>query len=100
MDLEDYIKNLTAELQEKARTCGSVEELLALARESKTPLPDEALEGVAGGVDPEAVGCGEWKCPRCGSTNIVTRDESVPGGIIRHHTCKSCGYKWDGNIYI
>ena len=39
MNLEDYIKDLAPDLQEKARACGSVEELLALARENKVPLP-------------------------------------------------------------
>ncbi len=32
MNLEDFIKNLPPELQEKARACGSASELLALAR--------------------------------------------------------------------
>ena len=51
MNLEDYIKNLSPELQEKARACGSAEELLALAKEAKVPLPDEALAAIAGGDD-------------------------------------------------
>ena len=35
MNLEDCIKDLSPELQEKARACGSVEELVALAKEEK-----------------------------------------------------------------
>ena len=54
MNLEDYIKNLNPELQEKARACSSADELLALAKEAKVPLSDEALAAIAGGGDVEA----------------------------------------------
>lgn len=37
MNLEDYIKDLAPDLQEKARACGSVEELLRLPRKPKLP---------------------------------------------------------------
>ena len=37
MNLEGYIKDLVPGLQEKARACGSAEELLALAKEAKVP---------------------------------------------------------------
>ena len=71
MSLKDYIENLSPELQEKARTCGSVEELLALAKEAEVPLPDEALAAIAGGDDPKAGDCKDpVKCPKCGSTDI------------------------------
>ena len=49
LNIEEYIKDLSPELKEKARACASVEELLKLARENKVPLPDDALEAVAGG---------------------------------------------------
>lgn len=45
MDFE----NLTDEQLEKAKACGSVEELIALAKEEDVELSDEELEGVAGG---------------------------------------------------
>ena len=51
MSFEDYIKDLSSDLQEKARACGSFDELLALAKENKVPLPDEALAAIAGGED-------------------------------------------------
>ena len=51
MDIEEYIKDLSPELKEKARSCTNVEELLKLARENKVPIPDDALEAVAGGKD-------------------------------------------------
>ena len=72
MNLEDYIKDLAPELQEKARACGSVEELLALAKDAKIPVPDEALAAIAGGDDLEAGKCfpeEHPKCPYSGSKN-------------------------------
>ncbi len=48
-NIEEYIRELPPELQEKAKACKSADELLALAGEKKIPLPDEALEAVAGG---------------------------------------------------
>ena len=49
INIEEYIKDLAPELQEKARACTNIEDLLKLARENKVPLPDDALEAVAGG---------------------------------------------------
>lgn len=51
INIDEYIKDLSPELQEKAKACSSVNELLELARENKVPLPDDALEAVAGGKD-------------------------------------------------
>ena len=78
MNLERFIKDLAPELQEKARACGSVEELIALAKEAKIPVPDEVLEAIAGGQDADEVGCGKADtCPSCGSTNVsYTTDSS------------------------
>ena len=47
--LENYIKDLSPELQEKARACNSLEELTQLAAENDLELPEEALELVSGG---------------------------------------------------
>ena len=71
MDIESYIKNLSPELQEKARACGSVEELLVLAKEEKVPVPDEALAAIAGGDQPDPENCkpAVVQCPYCGRTN-------------------------------
>ncbi len=89
MSLEEYIKNLDPELQEKARACGSVQELLALAKEAGIPVPDEALAAIAGGDDTDDGGClPDVKCPRCGSTNTVM----LIGG--RYWLCEDCGYEW------
>ena len=91
MELESYIKDLSPELQEKARACGSVEELLALAREAKVPIPDEVLEAIAGGEDIEDGSCMDIACPKCGSKDVTTRG--------MHHKCNRCGYKWMDNVF-
>ena len=90
MNLEDYIKDLAPELQEKARACGSVEELLALARENKVPLPNEVLEAIAGGDQPDPENCKpqKIKCPNCGSTNVTV--STFP----TEFECNDCGYFW------
>lgn len=91
MNLESYIKDLAPELQEKARACGSVEELLALAKEEQIPVPDEALEAIAGGAQQDALGCKQDRCPNCGSTNIESTD------MISYweEKCLDCGCIWD-----
>ena len=92
MALEDFIKDFAPELQEKIRACESVEELAALAKETKAPLSDEALEGVAGGVEDEKTVVGDVPpCPQCGSTNVMLID--FPDKCWWH--CYDCGYEWD-----
>ncbi len=49
MDLEKYVSQFPEELQEKARACKTVQELLDLATENDLALPAEALTAVAGG---------------------------------------------------
>lgn len=53
IDLEKYIKDLSPELQEKAKACNNTEELLNLAEENDIELPVDALEAVAGGCSCE-----------------------------------------------
>jgi hypothetical protein len=88
MDIESYIKDLDPELQEKARACGSVEELLGLAKEEKVPIPDEVLAAIAGGDDAEVGGCNPYKCKICGSTNVEYRWD------ICEFQCNNCGNRW------
>ena len=93
--LEKFIRELPQELQEKARKCGSTEELLALARDEKVELPPEALEAIAGGKG-GGVGCSpfEW-CPRCGGKNYTESREDLDLNHYRiHYRCKDCGCKW------
>ena len=46
---EKYIKDLSPELQEKARACKTKEELDAFIAENDLEMPEEVLEMVAGG---------------------------------------------------
>ena len=94
MNLEDYIKDLSPELQEKARACGSTDELLALVKENKIPLPDEALTAIAGGQDGGTVNCGKLHCPRCSCTKIAYQYEDRGNYYQYFYTCTGCGYEW------
>lgn len=49
--IDDFIKDISPELQEKARACKSREEVLELAAEEDIELSDEALEAVSGGCN-------------------------------------------------
>ena len=48
-NLEKYFKDLSPELQEKARECKNMEELNAFLAENEIELPEDALEMVSGG---------------------------------------------------
>ena len=52
------LKDLSPELQEKAKACKTAEELKTLAQENGFELSDEELEGVSGGQD-----CTPLTCP-------------------------------------
>ena len=95
MNIEEIIKKLPPELQEKARACKSTEELLALRNEHAVNLTPEELAAVAGGTGGSPQNCGKTKCPKCGSTNVTVTNETLPSGWVRvHRKCHDCGYKW------
>ena len=48
-NIEEYIKDLTPEQQEKARACKTKEELNAFIAENEIELDDEVLAAVSGG---------------------------------------------------
>ena len=79
---EEYIKDLSPELQEKARACKTKNELLELAADEDMEIPMDALEGVAGGCGDE-----QLSCPYCGSTDISS--EPVNGHGTRLF-CRKC----------
>ena len=92
--LEKYIKDLSPELQEKARKCGSKSELLKLAKSEKVELSPEALEAIAGGKGESVGSCYEDKCPKCGSKNVDESTEDKGLYWRLHYKCRDCGYKW------
>ena len=51
INIEEYIQDLSPEIQEKARACKDIGEIMKMARENRLQLPDEVLEAVAGGKD-------------------------------------------------
>ena len=88
-------ENPPPELQEKARACGSLDELIALAKDAKVSVPDEALTAIAGGDDTDAGSCNPAKCPKCGHSEDPYSIEHLDNGSIRYHyKCSKCGYKW------
>jgi len=92
MDIEKYIVGLSPELQEKARACGSVGELLELAKQEGVAIPDEALSSIAGGDGSEVGDCGDAPvCPKCGGKNIKISDD---GAIRTYYLCEDCLYSW------
>ena len=83
-DFEEYIKDLSPELQEKAKDCKSKEELMELVADNDIEISEDALEAVAGGCGTplNCDRCGAvmdhlynsvWKCPKCG----YSKDDKV-----------------------
>ena len=59
--------------------------------EEKIPVPDEALEAVAGGEDEAGKGFAQTPaCPKCGGTDVMLED--FPDRSFWH--CYDCGYDW------
>ena len=78
-NFEKYIKDLSPEMQEKARACKTKDELLELAADEDMEIPMDALESVAGGCG------GGWLPdggPRGGGR---VGGEGVCGGADRLH---------------
>ena len=96
-NLEEYIKDLSPELQEKARACKTKDELMQLAAENDLEIPEEALEAVAGGCTSE--GCEHsfqqteriGMLPYLGSNdkNIMYNGKVVNSLITK--VCSKCG---------
>jgi len=82
-DFEEYLKDLSPGLQQKARACKTRQELLELAADEDMEIPMDALEGVAGGCGDE-----QLSCPYCGSTDIGTEPINVHGTRVFCRTCE------------
>ena len=73
--LEGYIKDLSPELQQKARQCKTKDELLQLAADEDMEIPMDALEGVAGGCTKSTPA--PDKCNKCNAkVTQCTREDS------------------------
>ena len=90
-NLEEYIKDLSPELQEKARACKTKDELLELAADEDMEIPEDALEMVAGG------NCGGHECnaERVLETyRIVAPYPTIKGilcPMVTKRACSECG---------
>ena len=88
IEMENYVKSLSPELQEKARACKSNTELIRFAAENDLEIPTEILEGVAGG------GCGSSKknvevCNKCGTT-LTEVPAGLPKPSGKSKYCTNC----------
>ena len=61
--LEEYIKDLSPELQQKARQCKTKDELDTFIADNNLELPEDVLEMVAGGCSKTET----WVCNTCNS---------------------------------
>ena len=94
MKLEKFIRDLSPELQEKARRCVSTDDLSALAKAENVELSPEALAAIAGGKSNPQNCMDYYTCKKCGSKNVTTSIEDL--GLLKrcHCRCCDCGYKW------
>ena len=84
-NFEKYIKDLSPELQEKARACKTKEELNAFIAENDLELPEEALELVSGG-------CGTSTPKPCQHNWYLSDISDAGGGKSQFRfVCRNCG---------
>ena len=118
-NLKEYIKDLSPELQEKARACKTKDELLQLAADEDIEVPMDALESVAGGctsTKPQPD-----KCNKCNAKVTPCTDNDshecfmydanrwknnmpMGGGMIyvdisAHFRCPNCGIVYKDEIH-
>ena len=84
---EEYIKDLSPELQEKARQCKTKQELLELAADEDMEIPMDVLEDVAGGCgseDKSSTDSNVFKgeCPDCGGDLVFVKSDFNVYGLI------------------
>ena len=96
-NLEEYIKDLSPELQEKARACKTKDELMQLAAENGLEIPEEALEGVAGGCTSKGCEHSFQETERIGMLPYMGSNDKhimyngkVVNGLITK-VCSKCG---------
>ena len=99
---EKYIKDLSPELQEKARQCKTKEELDAFIVENEIELPEDALEMVSGGCETVKEAKPILKCNYCNSVleelpknqslidKIKDKLQTVKGAKENLMYCRTC----------
>ena len=83
---KDYLKDLSPELQEKAKDIKTQEELLEFLSDNDVELPEDVLDAVSGGS-----GCGnDDDCPKGGK-----HDYRKVGRENKRYkcVCNKCGYE-------
>ena len=83
-NLEEYIKDLSPELKEKARACKTKDELMQLAADEDMEIPEDALEAVAGG------------CTSGGCNHIFQETERI--GMLPNWGSNDNNIKYNGKI--
>ena len=85
---EEYIKDLSPELQEKARQCKTKEDLNEFLADNDLELPDEALELVSGGCGTESKPTRRYPYhKKCGTALDVVLEG---GQLKRKYRCSLC----------
>ena len=103
--LEDYIRDLSPELQEKAKSSKNISELLKFADENDIELPQDALAKVSGGgicADPQVngpvVAPQEKKCDHFGSYVVletkVNYNDYYTGWCVEKRLCYKCSNEY------
>ena len=90
---EEMIKDLSPELQEKAKNCTSFEELSELLADNDIEMPEDALEMVSGGNACDTAVEKKKPCPLCGYSPVSVL-------FTGNFKCDSCGCIFDdkGNV--
>ena len=91
-NFEKYIEGLSPELQEKARACNSLEEVMELAAENDIELPEDALEAVSGGCGGGHSHSGNTEVYELRDLNIQFRGNKIE--YLKGFRCTGCSYKW------
>ena len=103
---KEYLKNLSPELQEKARDINTQEELMEFLSDNDVELPEDALDAVSGGCGGGSESSNEnpsatvfkGECPDCGGDLIYDDIIDYVDGIRRNYGglahCAKTGVKY------
>lgn len=89
---KDLLKGLTDEQIEKAKSCKTHEELLAVAEEEGVDLTEEQLDAINGGFYCRSTP--DFKCPVCQSKNVKSKYNENSIAEWYTNTCQDCGHVW------